>query len=103
MDVQENKNSSLFDLARLKQLGGYKAGDLLAVDPELYQKFMKYLSKVVKRDEVTKNMVFLTALSAFTREPINVFLRGESSVGKTYNVIEVLKYFPKEHFRFSFP
>jgi len=95
MDVEMNKNS-LFDLAKLKELGGYKAGDLLAVDPELYQKFMKHSTRTVKRDVVTKNMVFLTGLSAFTNEPINLFLRGESSTGKTYNVIEVLKYFPKE-------
>lgn len=92
----EDKNSSLFNLARLKELGGFKAGDLLAVDPQLYEKFMKHSTKTVKRDVVTKNMVFLTGLSAFTSQPINLFLRGESSTGKTYNVIEVLKYFPKE-------
>lgn len=95
MKASENK-SSLFDLARLKELGGFKAGDLLAVDPELYHKFMEHSTKTVKRDVVTKNMVFLTGLSAFTSQPINLFLRGESSIGKTYNVIEVLKYFPKE-------
>ena len=50
----------------------------------------------IKRDEVTKNMVFLTGLSAYTSEPINLFLRGESSIGKSYNVVQVLKYFPKE-------
>jgi len=89
-------NSSLFDLAKLKELGGYKAGDLLAVDPELYGKFMQHLSKTVKHDEVTKNIVFSTAISAYTPEPINLFLRGESSIGKTYNVVQVTKYFPKE-------
>jgi len=89
-------NSSLFDLAKLKELGGYKAGDLLAVDPELYDKFMQHLSKTVKRDEVTKNIVFSTAISAYTPEPINLFLRGESSIGKTYNVVQATKYFPKE-------
>ena len=93
---EDNQKSSLFNLARLKELGGFKIGNLLAVDPELYQKFMKYLSKTVKRDVVTKNMVFLTGLSAFSKNPINLFLKGESSIGKTYNVIEVLKCFPKE-------
>jgi hypothetical protein len=41
-------------------------------------------------------MVFLTALSAYTPEPINLFLRGESSIGKSYNVVQALKYFPKD-------
>lgn len=89
-------NSSLFDLAKLKELGGYKAGDLLAVDPELYGKFMQHLSKTVKHDEVTRNIVFSTAISAYTPEPINLFLRGESSIGKTYNVVQATKYFRKE-------
>jgi len=87
----------LFDLKKLKELGGYKAGDLLAVDVDLYSKFIKYIGKTVKRDPVTKNMVFLTCLSAYTREPINYFLRGEPSIGKTYNVTEVVKYFPKDN------
>lgn len=99
MTDQEDKTSSLFDFAKLKELGGLKAGTdgLLAVDPELYEKFMKHSSKTVKRDVVAKNMVFLTGLSAFTSQPINLFLRGESSIGKTYNVIEILKYFPEEN------
>jgi hypothetical protein len=88
--------SSLFDLAKLKELGGFKAGDLLAVDPKLYTKFLRHLCRTVKHDVVTKNMVFLTGLSAYTPEPINLFLRGESSIGKTYNVVQTLKYFPKE-------
>jgi hypothetical protein len=88
--------SSLFDFAKLKDLGGYKAGCLLAVDPELYDKFMIHLNRFVKRDEIAKNMVFLTALSAYTPDPINLFLRGESSTGKTYNVIQALRYFPDD-------
>ena len=54
------------------------------------------LEKKVKRDLPTKLSVFLTALSCYTREPINLFLKGESGVGKSYNVIETLKYFPEE-------
>jgi len=95
MDVEEQEGS-LFDLKKLKKLGGYNAGNLLAVDPDLYSKFMKHLSRKVKRDDVTKNMVFLTGLSPYTPEPINLFLRGESSTGKTYNSVEVLRYFPQD-------
>jgi hypothetical protein len=90
-------DESLFDLARLKELGGFKAGDLLAVDPKLYPKLMTHLSKEVKRDKVTKSMVCLTGLSAFTSEPINLFLRGPSTIGKTHNVVKTLAYFPREH------
>jgi len=88
--------SSLFNLKELKNLGGVKAGDLLAVDPKIYAKFLRHLSRTVRRDVTAKNMIFLTALSAYTPEPINLFLRGESSIGKSYNVVQALKYFPKE-------
>jgi len=87
--------SSLFDLKELKDRKGLLAGDLLAVDPKLYAKFLRYIARTVRRDVITKNMVFLTGLSAYTKEPINLFLRGESSIGKSYNVREVLRLFPK--------
>ena len=87
---------SVFDYKRLKEMGGYNTGCLISVDPEVYSKMMQHIGKIVKRDEVTKNMVLLTCLSAYTPNPLNLFLRGESSIGKTYNVTSVLKYFPKE-------
>jgi len=86
--------SSLFDLSQLKT-SGLAAGDIIACDPKLYIKFLRHLSRNVKRDIVAKNMIFLTALSAYTDSPINLFLRGESSTGKSYNVTQTLKYFPK--------
>ena len=95
MGVEENKNS-LFDLVRLKELGGFKAGDLLAVDPELEAKFMLYIGRTVKHDKMTSNLVLKTGFSAYTKEPLNVFLRGESSIGKTYVVVNSLTVFPKE-------
>lgn len=95
-DKIEKKDNSLFDKRELLGLGGAKIGNWIAVDPELYKKFMVHVSRHVKRDDVTKNMVFLTGLSAYTPDPINLFLRGESSIGKSYNAVEVLKYFSKE-------
>jgi hypothetical protein len=94
--MTSSDKNSLFDLVELKKLGGFKAGDLLAVDSKIYDKFMKDLSKTVKRDETTKNITFLTGISTYTPEPINLFLRGESSIGKTYNVVQAMKYFPRE-------
>jgi len=89
-------NGSLFDLTKLKALGGFIAGDLLAVDPRLYSKFLKHLGRTVRRDDITKNMSLLTCLSAYTSKPLNLFLRGESSIGKTYNIMQVSNYFPQE-------
>ncbi|MEM4973139.1 MAG: hypothetical protein QXR87_05470 [Candidatus Hadarchaeales archaeon] len=54
------------------------------------------LEKRIKRDEVTKLSVFFTGLSAYTGEPINLFLKGESSIGKSYNAKEALRHFPAE-------
>jgi DNA-binding MarR family transcriptional regulator/uncharacterized C2H2 Zn-finger protein len=54
------------------------------------------LEKRVKRDKPTKLSVFFTGLSAYLPEPMNLFLKGESGVGKSYNVVETLKYFSQE-------
>ena len=53
------------------------------------------LEKRVKRDKPTKLSVFFTGLSAYLPEPINLFLKGESGVGKSYNAVQTLKYFPQ--------
>jgi hypothetical protein len=53
------------------------------------------LEKYVKRDNITKMSVFFTGLSAYLAEPINLFLKGESSIGKTYNTVQSLQHFPK--------
>ena len=57
---------------------------------------LKDLEKRIKKDKPTKLSVFFTGLSAYSKEPINLFLKGESGVGKTYNVVETLRYFPQE-------
>ncbi|MGB8781037.1 MAG: hypothetical protein WCD81_10370 [Candidatus Bathyarchaeia archaeon] len=90
------RTDSLFNLEKLKELGGLKAGDVLAVDPELESKFMQHIGRTVKHDRMTSNLVLKTGLSAYTKEPLNLFLRGESSIGKTYVVVNSLTNFPKE-------
>lgn len=62
---------------------------------DLLEVYMKHLDKTVKRDHATKRLVFLTALSAYSRNPQNLFLKGPSSTGKTYNVTQTLRYFPQ--------
>jgi len=50
----------------------------------------------VKKDRPTKLSVLFCGLSSYMQHPLNLFLRGESGSGKTYNVVETLKYFPQE-------
>lgn len=54
------------------------------------------LDRRVKRDKATKLSVFFAGLSAYLPEPINLFLKGESGSGKSYNTVQTLKYFPQE-------
>lgn len=51
----------------------------------------------VKKDKPVKLSVFFTGLSSHLKEPINLFLKGESGSGKTYNTTETLRYFPQEN------
>jgi predicted transcriptional regulator len=53
------------------------------------------LDKYIKKDNVTKLSVFFTGLSAYLSEPINLFLKGESGIGKTHNAVQALRHFPK--------
>jgi len=63
---------------------------------DLTEYMLADLEKRVKQDKPTKQSVFGTALSAYLPEPINTFLKGRSGIGKTYNVVETLGYFPEE-------
>jgi hypothetical protein len=57
---------------------------------------LSFLSGLVKNDDVAMISVFLTCLSAYTDEPVNLFLKGESSIGKTYIARTVSSVFPDE-------
>ena len=71
-----------------------KVGKLGQTD-DIIEFFLNDIGKRVKRDDPVKISVFTTGLSAYL-SPTNLFLRGESGIGKTYNVTEVMKYFPQE-------
>jgi hypothetical protein len=97
MNAEENKSfEPLFHIAKLKDLGGIKAGCLIAVDPLLETKFMNYMARSIKHDRVTVNLVLKTGLSTYTPEPLNTFLRGPPSIGKTFVTVNTLAPFPKE-------
>jgi len=83
-------------LVKERKAEGLKAGEFVAVEPQLFKRFIDHSSKYTVHDVPTRTLVFYTGLSAYTKNPINLFLRGESSIGKTHNVIQMLRYFPDE-------
>jgi DNA-binding MarR family transcriptional regulator len=63
--------------------------------PKLLEYIFTDLNKRVKYDKVTKTSVLFSALSAYLPEPLNLFGKGPSGVGKTYNTVQTLEYFPE--------
>ena len=53
------------------------------------------VKKTVKQEDSLIRQIFYTALSADTKDPINLGILAPTSEGKTYPVIESLQYFPK--------
>jgi len=68
----------------------------LATNPQLVDFILSDLEKRIKRDNPVKLSVFFTGISGFLKEPINLFQKGESGIGKSYNTVQSLKYFPTE-------
>ncbi|MBA7485040.1 hypothetical protein ES707_20574 [subsurface metagenome] len=64
--------------------------------PELVRHIFSDLGRRVKRDNITKASVFFSGLSAYLSDPLNLFEKGSSGSGKTYNATETLEYFPQE-------
>ena len=62
--------------------------------PAILDQYMRYIERWVKHDEVTRRIIFLTALSAYSPNPVNLFLRGPSSIGKTFVTLQTIKLFP---------
>jgi len=62
----------------------------------LLQNVSKILDKKIKKEEKNKLIVLSVYLSAYGSNPLNLFLKGESSVGKTYLAKTVAEYFPEE-------
>lgn len=68
----------------------------IGLDPKMLDKYMEHESRYVKHDLDLRHTVFLTCLSAYSSNPINLFVRGPSSIGKTYGVLKTVQYFPPE-------
>lgn len=59
------------------------------------EEILNVLNMIIKYDYKVKLSVLLTAVSAYTPQPINLLLKGSSGSGKTHNATRVLKIFPK--------
>jgi len=90
----ENSESKI-DVS-LKVLGLDRETYNFATAPQLVDYILADMEKRIKHDIPVKLSVFFTALSGYLKEPINLFLKGESGVGKSYNTVQTLKYFPHD-------
>lgn len=70
--------------------------DGLLKNPKILLEILKTTDFKIKDDYSTKLSVFFTALSAYTEEPLNLFIKGPSSVGKSYNAVQIIKLFPQK-------
>ncbi|MGD2251240.1 MAG: hypothetical protein PVF58_22815 [Candidatus Methanofastidiosia archaeon] len=66
-------------------------------DPDLIKRIDKILGKRIKKDRKNRMLVFFVCLSAYGSNPLNLFLKGESSIGKTHIAKSVAEYFPAEN------
>lgn len=96
MGDSKGMKNRLFNITELAKKKGSKAENILAIDPELFRKAMVLIGRSVRYDRTVKKAVFITGLSAYTEDPLNLWLKGEFGVGKTYNAVEALKFFPPE-------
>src|SRR3954466_8162134 len=52
--------------------------------------------KEAKEEDRTVRQVFYSALSAYTNNPLNLYLAGPSGIGKNHIIEKTLENFPKE-------
>lgn len=79
-----------------KACGLEEATFKFAMSPHIVDYVLADLDKRIKHDNSVKLSVFFTGISAFLHEPINLFQKGESGIGKSYNTVQALKYYPPE-------
>ncbi len=72
------------------------------IDPSKFEEMYvndiaEVLDTTIKYDYVTKCIIFLAMLLAYTEsDQLNIMINGDSSSGKSYNVSEVSKLFPEQ-------
>ncbi|MEM2293191.1 MAG: hypothetical protein QXX41_07945 [Nitrososphaerota archaeon] len=64
---------------------------------EEYLTIENNIKQYVKGEDSHIKVIFLSCLSAKSKNPLNLFVRGESSTGKTWMVMHVVSLFPEEN------
>ncbi len=92
-----NSEGSDFDFEEIKK----EAEAKLIPEPETQDKdyaefVINTIKRTVKQENVLIRQIFYTAMSKDTPDPCNLGIVAPTSEGKTYPVVEVLKFFPAE-------
>jgi hypothetical protein len=62
-----------------------------------YENIMDIIREDVKYEDELVELVIHVCLSAWSREPLNLFLKGPSAVGKSWVVKNVVRFFPQSN------
>jgi len=81
---------------KLDELFGVAKAEIKEEIDNFLPKLSKILDKKISYDYVQRILIFLVGFSAYTKEPLNLFLKGPTSSGKTYLTTTVLDLFPPE-------
>ena len=94
----EREQGSQYDQPSINTVvTGYTNLDPPPIPGRDYSEFIiKTIKKTVKQEDSLLRQIFYSALSSYTKDPINLGIIAPTSEGKTYPVIETLKLFPKE-------
>jgi len=62
----------------------------------IFEEYLEYYHQFIVEDDVALKTCFLGFISAYTSDPVNIFIRGESSIGKTWIPTIITRLFPPE-------
>jgi hypothetical protein len=98
LNIGNNQNAEGEEPHKEKELTEDERNEAIELlfDPELLYTLDTDLGRRIVCDETLRLTVLLTGLSVYGQNPLNLFLRGPSSSGKTFVVTETLKFFPKK-------
>jgi len=68
----------------------------IAADPNLKARWLANIDKILKSDEVNKQLLIDVGISAYGPNPLNLFMKGPASTGKSVLTVTSMSYFPQE-------
>ncbi|MDN5866822.1 MAG: bifunctional DNA primase/polymerase [Candidatus Nitrosocosmicus sp.] len=66
------------------------------LDKNIVEYVINTAQKTIKQENSLTRLILYTALSAYTKEPVNLGIMAPTSEGKTYPVNETIKFLPKQ-------